>query len=162
MKDKLLCVMAGYDDDTEKYLTDIQNRIFEQGLKSTHTKNIPQHITIGTFDIEKQDELVDILNSISQKIKAFEITFNHIGIFNGSKVLFIAPDANRNLIELREMFDANIDWTPHTTMLMNEPNVVFEAMPIVLDNFQSFRGKIDKVYLYEFWPANEIIKVNLL
>ncbi len=162
MKTKLLCVMAGYDEDTEKYLTEIQNKLYEQGFKSTHTKNIPQHITIGTFNIEKKDELINTLNNISQKIKSFEITFNHVGIFNGSKVLFVAPDTNRNLIELREMFDDNIDWTPHTTMLMNEPNVVFEAMPFVLDNFNSFRGKIDKVYLYEFWPANEILSVNLI
>ena len=162
MKTKLLCVMAGYDEDTEKYLSEIQIKLFEQGFKSTQTKNIPQHITIGTFDIEKEDELINILNSISQKIKSFEITFNHIGIFNGSKVLFVAPDTNKNLIELKEMFDDNIDWTPHTTMLMNEPDVIFEAMPFVLDNFNSFRGKIDKVYLYEFWPANEILSINLL
>ncbi len=162
MKDKLLCVMAGYDDKTEKYLSEIQEKLYEKGFRGTHTKDIPQHITIGTFDLEKEDELVNLLNNIAQKTNSFEITFNHIGVFNGSKVLFVAPDTNKNLIELKEMFDDNIDWTPHTTMLIDEPNVIFEAMPIVLDSFESFKGKIDKVYLYEFWPANEILSINLL
>lgn len=162
MKNKLLCVMAGYDDDTEKYLSEIQNKLYEKGFRGTHTKDIPQHITIGTFDIEKEDELVNLLNSIAQNTNSFDITFNHIGIFNGSEVLFVAPDANRNLIELKQMFEDSIDWTPHTTMLIDEPDVIFKAMPIVLDSFESFKGKIDKVYLYEFWPANEILSVNLL
>lgn len=162
MKNKLLCVMAGYDDDTEKYLSEIQNKLFEQGFKGIQTKNIPQHITMGTFDIEKEDELVNLLNSIAQKTNSFDITFNHIGIFNGSKVLFVAPDTNRNLVELKEMFEDNIDWTPHTTMLIDEPNVIYEAMPIVLDNFKSFKGKIEKIYLYEFWPASQILSINLL
>lgn len=161
LKNKLLCVMAGYDDDTENYLSEIQKKLYEQGFCGTHTKNIPQHITLGTFDIEKEEELVNLLNSIAQKINSFDITFNHIGIFNGSKALFIAPDTSKNLIELKEMFEDSSNWTPHTTMLIDEPEVIFKAMPVVLDNFKSFKGKVESIHLYEFWPANNILSVEL-
>ncbi len=162
MKNKLLCVMAGYDDDTEKYLSQIQEKLYEQGFRGTQTKNIPQHITLGTFDIEKEDELVNLLNSIAQKTNSFDITFNHIGIFNGSKVLFVAPDTSKDLIELKEMFEDSSNWTPHTTMIIDEPDVIFKAMPIVLDSFESFKGKVESIHLYEFWPANHILSISLL
>jgi hypothetical protein len=46
MKDKFLCVMAGYDDNTENKLSDIQNKLYEKGFVGNHTKNLPQHITL--------------------------------------------------------------------------------------------------------------------
>lgn len=94
MSDKALYVMAGYDDKTEYYLANIQNKLYERGFIGTHTKNIPQHITLGSFSIDKESELKNILQELSKQIKPFEITFNHIGIFGGSKVLFVAPDTN--------------------------------------------------------------------
>lgn len=30
---------------------------------------------------------------------SFEVTFNHIGIFGGARVLFVAPDSNDKLHE---------------------------------------------------------------
>lgn len=46
MENKFLCVMAGYDDDTENYLAGIQKNLYAAGLTGQHTKNIPQHITL--------------------------------------------------------------------------------------------------------------------
>ena len=39
---KSLYILAGYDDNTEKYLAGNQNKLYEEGFSGTHTKNIPK------------------------------------------------------------------------------------------------------------------------
>ena len=63
---------------------------------------------------DKEEELKQQLQELSKQIKSFDITFNHVGIFGGSSVLFIAPDPNRELLELKERFGDSYNWTPHT------------------------------------------------
>ena len=41
--------MAGYDDETEKHLAGIQQKLYDVGLTGEHTKNILQHITLQTY-----------------------------------------------------------------------------------------------------------------
>ncbi|MBP1754692.1 MAG: 2-5 ligase, partial [Firmicutes bacterium] len=102
MKDKFLCVMAGYDDNTEKKLSDIQNKLYEKGFVGNHTKDLPQHITLGSFPVNKEEDIVNLLKKVAKETRQFEINFNHIGIFGGSQVLFIAPDTNYSLLKLKE------------------------------------------------------------
>ena len=52
--EKALYVLAGYDDKTEEYLSNIQSKLYECGFLGTHTKNIPQHITLVSFPIDKK------------------------------------------------------------------------------------------------------------
>ncbi len=162
MQDKALYVLAGYDDDTEKYLAGIQNKLYEQGFFGRHTKNIPQHITLGFFPVEKEEELKEMLQKLGETQLSFEISFNHVGIFEGANVLFVAPDSNKELLELKEKFGEGFGWTPHTTMIIDEPNVVLKALPIVLNEFMSFEGKVTTLHLYEFWPTRHILSVELL
>ena len=160
MSDKALYVMAGYDDKTEKYLANIQNKLYERGFIGTHTKNIPQHITLGSFSIDKKSELKNLLQELSKQIKPFEITFNHIGIFGGSKVLFVAPDTNQKLLDLKERFGDSYNWTPHTTMIIDNPDTICEALPFVMNEFTAFEGKITSLHLYEFFPTRHILSVD--
>ena len=160
MENKALYIMAGYDDKTEKYLSNIQNNLYERGFIGTHTKNIPQHITLGSFSTEKEEELKILLYELSKQIKPFEITFNHIGIFGGSKVLFVAPDTNYKLIELKERFGDSYNWTPHTTMIIDKPDTIVEALPYLMKDFTAFEGKITSLHLYEFFPTRHILSVD--
>lgn len=162
MADKALYVLAGYDDRTEMYLANIQNKLYEYGFTGTHTKNIPQHITLGSFSTEKETELVDLLRKLSMEVPSFELTFNHIGIFGGGRVLFVAPDSNEQLLKLKEMFGDSYNWTPHTTMIIDDPDVILKALPIVLHDFSSFCGRIETLHLYEFWPTRHIMSVKLI
>lgn len=52
MENKFLCLMAGYDDDTEKLLAGIQKKLYAAGLTGKYTKDIPQHITLQTYPTE--------------------------------------------------------------------------------------------------------------
>lgn len=164
MADKALYIMAGYDENTEKYLAGIQNKLYEQGFFGTHTKNIPQHITLGSYPVDKENELIERLQILAKETKAFDVAFNHIGIFGGlnSNVLFVAPDSGKELLELKENFGDSFGWTPHTTMLIDEPEVVLKALPIVLNEFTSFCGRVTTLHLYEFWTTRHILSVNLI
>lgn len=161
MADKALYVMAGYDDRTEAYLAGIQNKMYENGFFGVHTKNLPQHITLCSFPVDQERELIQKIQNLAQTKTPFNITFNHVGIFSGSRVLFIAPDINRELLDLQEEFGVSFNWTPHTTMLIDEPGVVLQALPLVLEDFAAFQGKVTTLHLYEFWPTRHILSVNL-
>lgn len=161
MKDKFLCVMAGYDDNTEKKLSDIQNKLYEKGFVGNQTKDLPQHITLGSFPVNKEEDIVNLLKKVAKETRQFEINFNHIGIFGGSQVLFIAPDTNYSLLKLKEKFGDSFDWTPHTTMLIDEPEIIFRAIPIVAEYFKSFQGQVQTIHLYEFWPTRHILTIAL-
>ena len=160
MSEKALYILAGYDDVTEMHLASIQNNLYEHGFTGTHTKNIPQHITLGSFPTEKENELVDLLCKLSSEVPSFEITFNHIGIFGGARVLFVAPDPNEQLLRLKEMFGDSYNWTPHTTMLIDNPDTIYKALPIVMNNFSAFKGKVTALHLYEFFPTRHIMSVR--
>lgn len=161
MENKFLCVMAGYDKETEDYLAKLQELLYQQGYVGTHTKNLPQHITVGTFSVEREEEVIQLLKNTVNVTAQFSITFNHIGVFGGGNVLFIAPDTNKELLSLKEVFGDSENWTPHTTMLIDEPNVIYTALPIVVENFKAFHGKVTTIHLYEFWPTRHIVSLEL-
>ena len=156
MDKKFLCVMAGYDEATENYLAGIQQKLYDIGYIGEHTKNLPQHITLGTFELEREEEIKALVRRIAKETKAFSITFNHVGIFGGAKVLFVAPDPNRSLLELKQLFGDSDGWTPHTTMLIDQPERIYEALPVVMEEFKAYKGKVTSLYLYEFWPTRFI------
>ncbi|MBQ7886205.1 MAG: 2'-5' RNA ligase family protein [Clostridia bacterium] len=161
MADKALYILAGYDAETEAHLSAIQSQLYAQGFTGTHTKGIPQHITLGSHPVEKEEELIDLLHQLSKTIESFDVTFNHVGIFGGSRVLFIAPDASHELLSLKENFGSSHGWTPHTTMLIDEKEIILKALPIAMNTFSSFSGKVTTLHLYEFWPTRHILTVLL-
>ena len=65
-------------------------------------------------------------------------------------VLFVAPDCNKALLDLKEVFGTSYGWTPHTTMTIDEPGVIVQSFAIVMKHFTSFSGKITALHLYEF------------
>ncbi len=161
MGEKYLCIMAGYDDETSTKLEAFRQQVINAGFLGTQTTGIPHHITLGTFPVDKECELIAQIQEIAAAADAFPVTFNHIGIFQGSKVLFIQPDSSHELLTLQSSFGTNYGWTPHTTMLIDEPENVVKAVPALLRNFSAFGGKVTQLHLYEFWPTRHILTVNL-
>jgi|GEM_PF-442506 len=157
-----LCVMLGYDEVTEKQLANMQEQLYRTGYRGTHNKDLPQHITLGIFPWEERDRLIALVERVAKQHHVFDITFNHIGIFGGAKVLFIAPDTSPSLLTLKECFESSYNWTPHTTMIIDESEKIFQALPILASHFTAFQGKVCKIYLYEFWPARAILTLDLI
>lgn len=115
MKDKFLCVMAQYDEATEKKLKKIQRILLDNGFIGKQTPNLPNHITLGTFEVSKEEDYAD-----------------------------------------------DLDWTAHTTMLIDSSEVIQRALPLVAEIFKCFRGRIESISLYEFWPTRFILEEKLL
>lgn len=161
MQDKFLCVLAGYDDGTEASLSALQNGLYEAGFSGTQTRNIPMHVTVGTFPVEEEEKAADMVRRIAADTQPFELSLSHIGIFAGSKVLFVAPDGKRELLELREHFGASHGWVPHTTMLIDQPEEIHRALPVLMDSFVPSCGQITCLHLYEFFPPRHILTVSL-
>ena len=166
MDNKSLYILAGYDDDTEKVLSGIQNRLYESGFDGFQTKNIPMHFTLGSYGTGREEELMERLQKTAEEQKAFEVSFTHIGLFRlpANDVLFIAPEVNKEVLRLKDRFSDNKDqftWSAHTTMLIDKPEKILDAMPIVMDEFKGFSGRVEKLYLYEFWPTRHIMTVQL-
>ena len=161
MENKALYILAGYDDPTERRLAGIQDNLYSHGFTGTHTKNIPQHITLGSFPLDQETRLVDLVRKAAESTAPFSVVFSHTRIFAGGRVLFIAPDINRKLLELKEQFGPGQGWTPHTTMLIDEPEIILKALPEVIKNFSAFEGTVSSLHLYEFFPARHILSVKL-
>ncbi len=161
MADRFLCVLAGYDRDTEAYLAGLQNELYARGFSGTQTRNLPQHITLGTFPTDREAALSERLRRVACEARPFDVTFNHLGLFSGGRVLFVAPDPNHPLLALRERFGPSDNWTPHTTMLIDEPEPVLRALPVLTGRFAPFRGRVERLYLYEFWPTRFILSLPL-
>ena len=166
MENRSLYILAGYDDKTEEVLSGIQNKLYDLGFSGTQTKDIPMHFTLGSFDTSMEDELKARLEKIAETHKAFNVMFNHIGLFRlpQNDVLFAAPEINKEMLALRDNFLDNKDvfpWSAHTTFLIDKADVIHEATTVVMNEFKAFEGKVSKLYLYEFWPARHIMTVEL-
>lgn len=96
MKDKFLCVMAQYDEETEQKLKKIQNILLDNGFVGKQTPNLANHITLGTFKISEEEVLKEKIKRVSNNFHSFDIKLNNIGLF-GLDILFIAPLVNHEL-----------------------------------------------------------------
>ena len=161
MDNKALYILAGYDDETGRRLQAIQDKLYEEGFTGTQTKNIPMHTTMGSFPTDMEEELKAKLIELSETVPAFDVSFSHVGMFSGARVLFVAPDASHKMLELKEKFGDSFGWARHTTMLIDDPEVIYKALPIVMEEFSSFKGKMSRLYLYEFFPTRHILTVEL-
>ena len=166
MENKSLYILAGYDDLTESKLAGMQKKLYDLGYDGIQTKNIPMHFTLGSYDLDMEDELIARLNKLGETTKAFNVAFNHVGLFKlpETEVLFIAPEVSREMLDLKDNFLDNKDvfgWSAHTTLLIDKPDIIHDAIPNVLDEFNSFEGKVSRLYLYEFWPTRHILTIEL-
>lgn len=164
MRDKFLCVMAQFDKETEEKLGRIYKELLEAGFVGNQTPNLPYHITLGTFESEKANELKELLKKVASSTSKIQVSFNHIGLF-GMEVLFAAPSVSHELLNLQKEFNNNyandLTWAPHTTIIIDKPEVIQKAIPIVAESFSSFSGYIEGISLYEFWPTRFISEERL-
>jgi 2'-5' RNA ligase len=165
MKDKFLCVMAQYDEETELKLKEIQKVLSDNGFVGKQTPNLKNHITLGSFEVCEEEVLKERVKMASKDFQSFDIKLNNIGLF-GLDVLFIAPSVNHELLNLQQYFNNDyadgLGWSPHTTMLIDEGEIIQKALPYVAEVFKSFTGRIESISLYEFWPTRFILEEKLL
>lgn len=165
MDEKSLYLLAQFDKETQKILTEYYDILQANGFVGKQTKNIPYHFTLGNMEIDYVKHPVDDYEKICGNTSGIDILLSHIGLF-GLDVLFIAPDANYKLLELQQKFFPNCgnevhSWTPHATLLMDEPENTIKALPLIAKHFKPFNARIESIGLYEFFPIRFIKELSL-
>ncbi len=105
------------------------------------------------------------MKQVSSDFSSIPLHFSHIGLFAGGKVLFCAPERTPQLDALHEVCTANAaqgyPWTPHVSILQEEPESICAALPALLQSSSPFLGSLVRLHLCTFWPAQEIAAMEL-
>ena len=159
MQDRFLYVMAQLDRETCEKIRRIDLLLHKLGIDVKRPPKVPYHITLGAFELHREEDIQKRVEEVCGRVPRFSITYNHIGLF-GLNVLFFGPDVNLELLTLQQPFKADRikdhEWTAHTTLMMDEPEVILKALPIVAEQFTGFHATVESVSLYEFWPSRFI------
>lgn len=160
MAEQFLTLMADLDDESQKIMSDWYQSLKEAGFTGTQTPELPYHISLATFPLEKEQEAVALMHRLASVFLPVPVHISHIGIFAGGKVLFGAPENNTGLTLLHDACASGTiekqPWTPHATLLIDEPDAVCAALPVLLKSFKPFMGKITRLHLCAFWPTREV------
>ena len=165
MAEQFLTLMADLDDDSQTIMSAWYNSLIQAGFRGTQTPNLPFHISMASFPLEKEQEAVELTQKIAGEFSPIRVHISHIGIFAPGKVLFGGTERNTELDLLHNACDTNPDpqrpWTPHVTILIDEPATICKALPLFLESFDPFVGLITRLHLCAFWPTREILSVKL-
>lgn len=166
MAEQFLTLMADLDEESQARMSGWYEKLKEAGFVGAQTPGLAFHISMGTFALEKEQEVVSEMKRLAKEFGPIPVHISHIGVFPGGKVLYGAPDMNpAGLLHLREAISVetreNFPWTPHATILIDEKEIICKAFPILVDSFQPFLGKITRLHLCAFWPTREICTIDL-
>ncbi|HNX15131.1 MAG TPA: 2'-5' RNA ligase [Oscillospiraceae bacterium] len=149
-----------------KKLTGIYDKLVQSGFIGEQTKDIPYHFTFGSFDLGLETQVLERTQVVCQLTKPFDIALNYNGLF-GLKVLFLAPSINMELLKLYSdlvpsgTVNGSHNWVAHATILMDNPDHIQAAIPIVSQAFSPFVAKIESIGVYEFFPKKFIAEYNI-
>lgn len=163
-QNKFLTVFAVYDDDTQIILKEYQDSVINATYSGTQTMNIPFHVTLGSFPVEHEKELIDRIKLVCNENFEFDINLSRVGHFN-NKVLFIEPEYTEQLMNLHALFDNNypygFPYHAHTTIFCGEEQQVIKAKAILTELFESRQAKIVGIQMGEFFPTRMIVARDL-
>ncbi len=165
MAEEFLTLMAEYDDATQQVFRTLQAAIDAAGFTGSHSRDIPYHISLATFRLDQEAEAVALMGRLAAKYGPISVEIPRIGTFPGNRVLFAAPEATSALMALQA--DCGVElvggypWSPHSTLLIDVPEVVERAIPVAEAAFRPFRGTITRLHLCAFWPTREVLAVAL-
>lgn len=165
MAEEFLTLMAELDNDTQTRMSEWYDVLKNAGFTGMQTPGLPYHISLATFPLEKEQEAAELIREVASAFSTIPVHISHIGMFSGGKVLFCAPERESKLNELYDACktgsESKYPWTPHITMLIDEPDKVYSALPLLVKSFYPFIGNIIRLRLCAFWPTREIVSIEL-
>lgn len=160
MAESFLTLMAELDDETQRRLSAWYQALREAGFTGTQTPGLAYHISLAAFPLEKEQEAVAVMRGAAGRFSTFPVHLSHVGIFAPGKVLFAAPDISAELAALHDACAAGerspYPWTPHVTLLMDEPGTIAAAVPVFLKSFAPLLSAVTRLRLCAFWPMREV------
>lgn len=163
-KEKFITVMAFFDDNTQKVLQSIQESFETAYGTDTKTKDIPFHITLGSYPVEEKDEIVSRITAVASQTKAFDVSFVGLNHF-GNVVRYMEPEISDELRKLHKHFDSDYangfpGWAPHATIYRHsEPTEIALSEEITQKLHMISSPKIVGIELGEFFPPKKIVRV---
>ena len=162
MAEQFLTLMGELDADSQARMSGWYEELTKAGFTGTQTPGLPYHFSLSTFPVENEREAVELAQKVASAFQPVPVLLSHIGIFPGGKVVFAAPERNAELDALHDACkDPNVPWTPHATILIDEPETVCAALPVLVKSFRPFTGTITRLHLCAFWPTREILSVEM-
>ena len=164
MNDKrFLTVMAVFDNKTQELLGAMQSKIIENVGDGTQTMDIPFHLTLGSYPVESESEIVTRIEEVTALTKPFEVLLVRYNTFS-DRVLFLEPTKPKELFGLRKSFECDyangFDWVPHATLFCGEIDDVEKAKSYLPEICEPIRTKIVGIELGEFFPPKKIIRID--
>lgn len=163
-QDKFLTVFAVFDDETQRILKTFQDKVLSLGCPGTQTMGIPFHVSLGSFKVEDERELIARIKEACSQNHEFEINLIEVNHFN-NRVLFIEPEENAELRRLHDLFDSNyadgFPWHAHATIFCGSEQQVIQAKACLNDIFKPIKAKITGIQMGEFFPTRMIIEEKL-
>lgn len=160
MAEQFLTLMADLDGEAQERLSGWYRTLREAGFTGVQTPGLPYHISLFTFPTDREEEAAGIAEKAAAAFAPVPVHFSHIGLFAGGKILFAAPEKDAELAALQAACRSDAPqehpWTPHTTLLIDEPETVRAALPLVVKAFVPFTARITRLHLCAFWPTREI------
>lgn len=165
MGNKFLALMADLDENTQKVMSGWYKALQEAGFKGVQTPDLPYHITMAILPLDMEKEAVERMRKVASELETFPVHLSHMGMFEGGSVLFAAPERDAVLNALHEALEFDVPqphpWTPHATILIDEPQAIQSALPLVVKSFTPLLGKVTRLHLCEFQPKREIASFDL-
>ena len=165
MAEQFLTLMADLDDDSQKRMAGWYEALRAAGFTGTQTPGLPYHISMASFPPDREREAAEITEKAAAASSPVAVHFSHIGMFAGGRILFAAPERSPELDLLHKACETDspqqYPWTPHTTVLIDEPETVHQALPLFITSFVPFTGRIVRLHLCAFWPTREIVSADL-
>lgn len=155
MDGKRLYALACYDEPSQARLETCRSALVRSGYIGEQTPNIPHHITLASFEAEKEAAVRETVRRLTAKTAPIDLRILSIGLF-GLRVLFLSPAPNERLTELAHALAPDPGWVPHTTMFIDQRERVLQALPLLADTFVPFPARVSRIELYEFFPARHI------
>jgi len=166
VEEKRIYLLAELDEETQRHLGEISRKLTSAGFKGTQTPNLPYHLTLASFPAASLERILRKTEAVCKYTSAFPVRLTHIGLF-GLTVLFLAPAVNYELLRLHDELQpdepatGSHSWSPHATMLIDEPQAVLQALPIAENAFSPVDVIIKSVGVYEFFPAAFLHRFDL-
>ena len=166
MAEQFFTLMADLDNNSQEIMSGWYKNLRDAGFTGTQTPELPFHISLAIFSPDKEKEAAEEVFRLAEEFAPVSVHISHIGLFSGGRVLFGAPDMNPSgLLKLRDAIKTqkseNYPWTPHATILIDEPDIIHDALQILIQSFRPFVGKITGLHLCAFWPTREIASAEL-
>lgn len=162
-KDKFITVMAVLDDQTQEIMENMAQDFLQQYGPDVKTKDIPYHISLGSYAPEEAEEIAKRIQRVAKETKLFEIKILGMNHF-GNKVRFLEPEISEDLMNLHLHFDSDYangypGWVPHATVYIHDEPREIEVPKELAEKVECLKtAKVVGIELGEFFPAKFIMR----